>query len=345
MANSAGSQSPSIAVQEIDCPLCGSSDHRMVCVAKDYTYAMPGEYVVVRCCACRHMYLNPRPTDESLMNCYPQNYVPHRFDNESQTASPSKQKGSWLRRIVRAIPGLRRFLFWLGQEHATVLPAPPVPGESRLLEIGCAHGGFLKRASDLGWVVDGIEPGREAAQAAKDQGLDVYCGLFSDRPLASASRDAVILWMVLEHVPNPVELLEEIARILRPGGLLALSVPNAGGWERRLAGRYWLGYDAPRHLQDFTASRVRQLLGAQGFERIRVVHQANTRFWWGSIAAWGVDRLPQAAWPTRWMHYFRTDPPELWRWALLIPGKLVSIFRCSGRITVVANAPTGTASR
>lgn len=241
-----------------------------------------------------------------------------------------------MRRALRRIPGLRKFLNWLGQESATWLPVPPLPGRSQLLEIGCAHGGFLQTAAEAGWQVDGIEPSERAAAIARGKGLDVFCGDLQAAKLPNASRQAVVMWMVLEHVPNPRETVAEIARILDSGGVFALSVPNAATWERWMFGRYWLGYDAPRHLQIFTARRLKQLVSEQGFTNVRVLYQSGTRYWWGSLAAWGRRRFPSALWPERWMHYFRTDPPSAWHWLLLVPGKMSSLLRCSGRITVIA---------
>ena len=330
---------------EVPCPLCGADESRPLHEVEDFTYGIPGRYTVVRCCGCRHLFLNPRPTDASLLDCYPQHYAPYHggddaapesSDGESSAADEPK---SLLRRTIGSIPGLKRFLFWLGQENATFLPPSPVPGRSRLLEIGSADGKFLLAAQQAGWVVDGVEPSREAAQRSIDQGLDVQCGMFSEMQVADASRDAVVYWMVLEHVTDPAALLKESLRVLTPGGLLALSVPNAGAIERHVFGRYWLGYDAPRHLQNFTASQLKRLLREFGFEDPRIIHQPNTRYWYGSVAAWGGKSFPSHRWPQRWMDYFTTEPPAWMRWPLLLPGKLIAMLGCSGRITVVARKP------
>ncbi len=346
-----------IEVQEIDCPLCGSRAYKHVCQIVDSTYGVDGSYQVVQCTSCEHLYLNPRPADNSLLDCYPAAYAPHVGDRASgqvvdqqdasdsvvaSASSKAEVSGSspgGLRRILRAVPGLRALLFWLGQENATYLPSAPEPGKSQLLEVGCAHGGFLEQALSVGWLVDGVEPSDSAAAAARAKGLDVYCGLLHDACIEADSRDMVAMWMVLEHVPNPVQVVDEVLRILRPGGVFSFSVPSASTWERPVFGRHWLGYDAPRHLQVFSVRRLQRMLADQGFTDIKIIHQANTRYWWGSIAAWGKERFPSRRWPDRWMHYFKTEPPTWCRIALLLPGKLIEVTRCSGRITVVAKKP------
>lgn len=329
-----------ISVVQIACPLCGQADHAQVACIRDATYDVPGEYRVVRCQACAHLYLNPRPDDQSLMDCYPASYAPYEGDDaipDSIGEPPEAPRKSPLRRLASMLPGLRPALHWLGLEHATYMPACPRPGESKLLEIGCAHGWFLAQAAAQGWVVDGVEPNEAACRRAQARELQVTCGRLEDAQIPDADRDAVAMWMVLEHVPNPVEMVREIHRILKPGGVFTLSVPNAGTWERIVFGRYWLGYDAPRHLQVFNSARLRRLLEEHGFDSIRIVHQSNARYWWGSIAAWGMERFPQHRWPKRWMGYFRREPPRAWHWLLLLPSKAAALLRCSGRITVVAH--------
>lgn len=348
-----------IEVVEISCPLCGASKKNELCTITDATYGIEGTYQVVRCVSCQHMYLNPRPADTSLIDIYPAEYAPH---SESQSAETDRDETDrdetaaanqanqhalmsglppvgFVRRIFRLIPGLRPFLNWLGQENATYLPPPEKDQQSRLLEVGCAHGSFMARGSDAGWIVDGVEPSAMAAEAARKRGFGVFCGLLADAGVASSSREMVAMWMVLEHVPDPVDVVEQVFRILTPGGTFACSVPNASTWERWMFGRYWLGYDAPRHLQVFTAKRLKRLLSDRGFTDIRIIYQANTRYWWGSTAAWGLSKFPNQSWPGRWMEYFKTEPPAVWKWLLLLPGKLVSVTRCSGRITVVAQKP------
>lgn len=329
-----------ISVVQIDCPLCGQANHTHVAYVRDATYDIPGEYQVVRCQACSHLYLSPRPDDPSLMACYPTSYAPYEGDEASsatvaQPAGPPRK--SLMRRIASMLPGLRSALHWLGLEHATYMPVCPQTGESTLLEIGCAHGWFLEQAAAQGWVVDGVEPNEAACRRAQARGFHVTCGRLEDAQIPDAHRDAVAMWMVLEHVPNPVEMVHEIHRILKPGGLFTLSVPNASTWERTIFGQYWLGYDAPRHLQVFSSTRLKRLLAENGFDSIRILHQANTRYWWGSIAAWGRARFPEHQWPERWMGYFRHEPPRAWHWLLLLPGKAVALLRCSGRITVIAH--------
>ena len=277
------------------------------------------------------------------MECYPKNYAPHIPRDDSSQAADAEQavgkRGSFARRLLGRVPLLKPLLIWLGRQHATVVPAPRREDGARLLEVGCAHGGYLAEAAAAGWDVDGIEPDEAAARRARSRGFDVQVSTLTAAGLPEASRDAVAAWMVLEHVPDPVAMVREVHRILTPEGVFCVSVPNGGGFERRLFGRYWLGYDAPRHLQVFTAGRLRELLQEIGFIEVRVIHQSSIRYWWGSIAAWGMDHRMRSAWPARWMGYFINEPPSWMRWLSLLPEKTLALLHCSGRITVIARKP------
>lgn len=347
----AGREDEEIPLVEVPCPLCHSPRYSVIEQARDYVYEIPGTFRFVRCGDCRHLYLNPRPPEDELMRCYPATYAPHRRRApaggtlRSGDSSTTGRK-SRLRELLARVPFLKRFLRWLGQQYGTVLWSPPrEKRRARLLEVGCAHGGYLAEAAAAGWAVDGIEPSEVAAEQARERGFEVRATTLTDAQIESESREAVVAWMVLEHVPDPLEFVREAHRILADGGRLAVSVPNGGGLERRIFGRFWLGYDAPRHLQVFTARRLHRLLTDTGFVQVHTIHQASIRYWWGSVAAWGMERFPQAKWPRRWMACFIGEPPAWVDWLSLIPAKLVSVLRCSGRITVVSVKPAASSTR
>jgi len=224
----------------------------------------------------------------------------------------------------------------LGEEHATVMPIPPQTGHSRLLEIGCAHGGYLQRAVEAGWVVAGVEPSQAAAEVARGCGYSVITASIDEHALPAADYQAVVAWMVLEHLPDPVATLNKLRQTLVPGGVLAVSVPNASCLDRAIFGRYWQGYDPPRHLQVFRARQFRELLERLGYEQVRIIYQSSPRDWIAGCAAWGSQRFPAARWPGRLMEYFRGDPPRWLHWLLVGPAKCLAVCRLSGRITVVA---------
>jgi SAM-dependent methyltransferase len=112
----------------------------------------------------------------------------------------------------------------------------------RLLDVGCASGLFLSLAAKAGWTVEGIEPSealhQKAALALAGKG-EVHLGTLEQTKLAAGSFDAITMWDVLEHVPEPVEFLARCQSLLKPDGRLYLNIPNLDSKEARLLGKRW----------------------------------------------------------------------------------------------------------
>ncbi len=117
--------------------------------------------------------------------------------------------------------------------------------EARLLEIGCGTGAFLDRCRDAGFnQVRGLELNQRARQACRDKGHDVRDELMEQMVASAESLDVVCAFQVLEHVPDPIGFLRAAAKLVRPGGKLILSTPNADSF----LGRYkWCLLDLPPH--------------------------------------------------------------------------------------------------
>jgi len=93
---------------------------------------------------------------------------------------------------------------------------------------------------------------------ARNAGLVVYEGELTDASRPSATYDVVRIWHTLEHVPNPRDVVLEAVRLLKPGGLLVIGVPNAGGWMARSWRSLWFDLDLPRHLWHFNVATLRR---------------------------------------------------------------------------------------
>jgi SAM-dependent methyltransferase len=140
----------------------------------------------------------------------------------------------------------------------------------RLLDVGCATGTFLAEMQhQRGWSVMGLEPARHAARYAHDEeGLSVLAGVLNQAPLADQSFDAITFWDVLEHVYHPRAVIAEAARLLRPGGVLVINHPNIESLDRRIFGRYWMGYEVPRHLYLFPTVLLRRVMSEYGLSEV-----------------------------------------------------------------------------
>jgi 2-polyprenyl-3-methyl-5-hydroxy-6-metoxy-1,4-benzoquinol methylase len=143
-----------------------------------------------------------------------------------------------------------------------------LPERGRLLDFGCAAGYFLQIAQHDGWSIAGVELSRTMAeQATRMLGVPVAATLDE---LPAGQFDAITLWEVIEHMPDPLDVLRQLRARLRPGGVLMLSTPNTGHWQAVRAPELWRSYRPPSHLIYFTATTLTETLQKAGFQRVVV---------------------------------------------------------------------------
>ncbi|WP_186775448.1 class I SAM-dependent methyltransferase [Rubripirellula tenax] len=240
---------------------------------------------------------------------------------------------------MKRIPGLRAFFYWLMDDRGQPLPSWPEKfdqGPPRVLELGCSTGAYLGRLADAGWQGVGIEPSLVASQKARESGYAVHTGVLDDVQLSPRSFDAICAWMVLEHTIDPVDTLQLFARLLRPGGQLLLSVPNAGCWEPKVFRKYWYVWESPRHLHHFDPKRLQKLLQDTGYPDVQVVHQRNVLNIIGSIGIFLKRFQSTARLGQRIMRY--PDSPRLPVQLLLAPiAQALALFGQAGRLTIIAH--------
>ncbi len=352
-----------LRLEQICCPLCGSAESDRVIEAVDNLCGVPGQFTVVRCRHCRHLFMNPRPTLDCLGDCYPAHYGPHlslptgvpqSCAPSLPAAGPSPGAGTepgarpWYLRYLplRYVPGLRRLYFWLLNDLSQPVPAavsarlPNTATEAgpQALEIGCATGRYLRRLQEDGWEVTGVEPGKRPAAIARAAGLNVHCGFLESAALPEGGFDLAAAWMVIEHVPDPRDTLTRLFRLLRPGGQLLISIPNAGCWEPAVFGRFWYVWELPRHLHHFTPASIRRLLEQCGFESVSVQHQRTILNLIGSLGMAILSRWPTSRLGTRLKYY--PDHPHVAGQLLSAPlAHFLALLRQGGRLTISARRP------
>jgi len=236
-------------LEETNCNLCGSNDTEPVYAEKDRLMKLPGSFQLVRCRQCGLLYINPRPTFEEMGRFYPDDYLPYKVTRENASSSVAHLDHS--------------YGYW---KRARLIHAH-YPQGGRILDVGCATGDFLHMMERVGnWEVHGVEVDSGAASSArKVYGLDVKDGQLTDVHYPGAHFDVITIWDVLEHVHDPSAYLADMHRILRPGGLAIVRVPNVETWDARLFGEHWVGLDAPRHLYIFSAQTLEVFLEKAGF--------------------------------------------------------------------------------
>jgi SAM-dependent methyltransferase len=208
--------------------------------ARDY---VSGEVFSVRGCAVCGLALTTPPA-RPIAAYYPASYY--------------KQEGA--ARFPRAVEWLQQRLYEARARKVERL----LGRRGRVLDIGCGPGLQLEAFRARGWEVHGCELSDGAAACARERGIPVQVGPAEKWPWPDGSFDAVVLWHVLEHHADPQAALEQARRLLMPGGLLLLGVPNFGSPEARVTRQGWFHLDVPRHLSHFTPRALTQTLSEAG---------------------------------------------------------------------------------
>jgi SAM-dependent methyltransferase len=272
------------------CPACltarGATEAAYI--RRDDDLTMPDDWQMHRCETCHSVYLDPRPTDDSLAAAY-DNYLTHQAGNEEASLASEGLLWGLVRDYLRwrfgletgvaAVPGGRllfRLLPPLRQKldrFGRHLTRQAFPEGGTLLDIGCGNGDFMLLARAMGWKVVGVEPDPKAAALCASRGLDVLNGGIEAMVATGKRFDAVTLSHVIEHVPAPRETLAHCLELLRPGGMIWLGLPNPAAVGSKLFGTAWAGLHPPYHLCLPGQAELEKWLAAAGFTDIRVLHR------------------------------------------------------------------------
>jgi SAM-dependent methyltransferase len=142
----------------------------------------------------------------------------------------------------------------------------------RLLEVGCAYGFFLREAMQF-FDVTGIELAAEAAAHARNSGLNVLTGMADEATLGRlGSFDAIVMLDVIEHLPDPLDMLRLLGRHLAPGGIMVITTGDFGSLAARLLGKRWRLMTPPQHLWFFTPDSLAGMARSAGLACEHVDH-------------------------------------------------------------------------
>lgn len=244
--------------EQIACPLCGVESERLHIEVRDTMFGHPGTYRVVECESCTLRYVNPRPTNAALARHYPSDYLCYtNFDNDHwllRWAFKRMQDGQARRR-------LRQIESATGRLKAGL----------HVLDVGCGRGELLARLKrDRKCEVTGLDINPDVLAILREElGIDAVEGRLQDVDFAYGSFDLVTMTEYLEHEPQPDQVIERASRLLKPGGHIAVEVPDITGPPGRWFGQNWWQIDAPRHLNFFSPQTLALMLDQHGFELVK----------------------------------------------------------------------------
>jgi len=230
---------------------------------------IPGTFAVVQCPKCGLVFINPQPDAKEIGRYYPDNYFHYqRFDSDTQRSN------AWERLVltyhygypqdggIRGVDFLMRGIASVLKYHYHGL-VPYVP-DGKLLDLGCGSGEMLYKLKALGWDTYGVEISRSASQYAQEMGLKVYTGRVEEVKFPDGFFDVIRLYAVFEHLPNPVETLLELRRILKSSGRILMVLQNIDSLNYRLFRDKWFHLDVPRHLFSFSPKTLSLICSKAG---------------------------------------------------------------------------------
>lgn len=224
------------------CLLCGSSDARVL--------YQTGEGVYFRCRRCGLVAVDPIP-DPGGMKQRAEYWANQHHKLEQKVAahySPQFQK-------IAFGPYLRRFENYRKS--------------GRILDVGCGIGGFVDAAQKAGWDAYGIDVS-SSVEVAQRRGLQVMRTTLDWAGFPESHFDVVTLFDVIEHIPDPQEMIRGAARVLRPDGCLFLLTPNQGSLLAKVLGARWEAVEPLDHIALYNRHTLTRLLAEFGCRPLRV---------------------------------------------------------------------------
>lgn len=232
-----GELPPALLAERV-CVVCGSSRRRTLFVKNRFPH--------VKCEGCGFVYVNPILREDTLIEYY------------------SAIEGSWTEVVENEEYNAFQKRYYDFHIDNIERIAGRAPGGA-ILDIGCNSGEFLVAARLRGWRPAGHELNRHAVARARQKGIEVLDRRFSAGLFGERRFGAVTLWGVLEHLPHPGALLDEARKLLEPGGVLALLVPNIDSIATRVLRERCNTFDGIEHLNFWNRATLERFLAQHEF--------------------------------------------------------------------------------
>jgi SAM-dependent methyltransferase len=233
--------------EHVDCTICGCGCYRPL--FKKFGLQL------AECADCGLVFVNPRLPEKVTLGRYDDTYFEQEY-----LPSLGVQDGAYDLDFFD-----QRYALYLSLIAERVGPATG----RKLLEIGTGAGFFLKSAQRAGWDVSGTEISKPCFDyATKELALNLRYEQAEELSFESGAFDVVVLFDVLEHLFDPLKVMQAVNRVLKKGGVLFMGTPNYEALARKMLGRSWSIISPVDHLYYFTEGSLQKLLVQAGFRNV-----------------------------------------------------------------------------
>ncbi len=243
-----------------NCPSCKSTSFKVFLKSFDY-FLSQEEFEIVECANCGLKFTNPRPDIQNSIRYYDSaEYISHDTSKkEILTLVYTYARNVMLKKKFSIA---KRF----------------IKGKN-ILDIGCGTGEFLNYCKNNKLNAFGVELNKKPREsAAANYSLDVREKISDFNP-GNWKFDCITLWHVLEHIHDLNVAIEDIKKILAPGGVLIIALPNCNSWDALKYEKFWAAYDLPRHLYHFNKASFQNFADLHQMKIVKTLPQILDSFY------------------------------------------------------------------
>ncbi|MDX2254016.1 MAG: class I SAM-dependent methyltransferase [Pseudanabaenaceae cyanobacterium bins.39] len=243
------------------CPTCKYTEHKDI-------YAID-QGKLISCQNCKLVFYVPRPTAEELTNFY--NHQAYRQDYAQSVMSSPDFVANRYQDLKQIVSKYDPHLF--------------NRKDKIFLDIGCGLGSLLQQAIADQWQVQGTEISPEAVlQANIDIRDRILVGDILSLDLPEQYFDLITIYHVIEHLIDPMAVLNKIQKLLKPDGILFIETPNLDSLGAKIRGKNWSNIIPPEHINYYNPKSIANSLKVAGFAKFKVF--TNTPYKIESISKW-----------------------------------------------------------
>lgn len=236
----------SLNLEPASCPLCGPNTPSVTRYNFD-------PYRVVACSSCGLTYLSPRLTEQAILELY-----------KDEAYYNSNISGQGYDEYMEISDN------WVKTFTLRLKQIAPYKSAGKALDIGCGPGYFLTAAQKMGFDVHGLDPSDYiVSEAQKTWGDRVRLGLIESAGYPPENFDLVVAFDTFEHIYDPKKFLAAVHRVLKPGGVLAITTPDPTSLLSKVSGKNWVSFKLPEHVFYWSPETIRKIL-SEKFEVLEV---------------------------------------------------------------------------